>query len=77
MPKIGEINKELKALIKQKQEGLTELKELRKAKQEAQKEINNKYGHGWRLGSNNSKCAPHDDPTSPYYGHVNGEHWMD
>jgi len=76
--RIKEINKELKALIKEKKEGLTDPKALRRAKQLAQEEINKKYGHGWRFGgASNSRCASHEDPTSAYYGHVNGEHWMD
>lgn len=69
--------KELKMLIKQKQEGLTDPKARRKAKQEAQAEMNKKYGYGWRWENDDRKCPPHEDPTSPYYGHINGEFWMD
>jgi len=48
------------------------------AQERARQEANSKHGHGWRLTPcEEGKTPPHEDETSPYYGHQHGEHWMD
>lgn len=69
------IRKEIKARTK---ELVTKGQRVNLAQQNARQEANTKYGHGWRLGVNNHDSnRPHEDPTNSYYGHENGEHWMD
>ena len=79
MAKVGDIKKELRALIRDKKAEVPNLsdKEGRKIVQKCREEINKKYGHGWRFGNTQQSDRPCDDPTSPYYGHENGEFWMD
>lgn len=82
----------IKAKIKELPADLTD-EERKKAENrtvdECRGEMNRRHGKGWRDrdigkprhihgGSKISDHYPsHEDPTSPYYGHVNGEYWMD
>ena len=66
-----EISLRIKVLIEQG-------KATHVAQQTARQEANSKHGHGWRNNPQPQGNTPaHEDETSPYYGHINGEHWMD
>jgi len=72
----NQIRKEIKARIKELIANGEERHHV--AQETARREANAKYGHGWRHEPQpNGKTPPHEDETSPYYGHVHGEHWME
>ena len=78
MKTTNSIRKELAILIKTKKAEIPDItkKQENIIVETSRQEINLKYGKGWR-DSLNQTIRPCDDETSPYYGHENGEYWMD
>jgi hypothetical protein len=71
-----QIRSELKRLIQKKKSLCTTEAEKNNAVNEARREINLKYGSGWREWDGLSGTGINREP-SVYDGHIHGEHWMD
>lgn len=73
----AEIRKELKKLIDSKKRSCHTEQQKNDAVNLARKEINDKYGKGWRdLDTLSYRPSSNREP-SVYDDHTHGEHWMD
>ncbi len=74
-----QIRKELAILIKEKLKTCSTQKEKNIAVEESRREMNAKYGHGWRmrdLFEETTTSQKYQMPTI-YDDHPDGEYWMD
>jgi hypothetical protein len=76
---VGKIMRELAILINEKKKTCTTEKEVNSAVEEARREINTKYGKGWREtypDANGNRRANYDF-SKPYCAQGLGDEWGD